>query len=174
MKKEIFSWIKSILLAVALVVICREFIFMPVTVDGESMLPTFEEENKVVVSKLTSIDRFDMVVFDAPDDEVLYIKRVIGLPGDTIEVKDEVLYVNGKAYKEEYVNRDYDGEIVTGDFTLEEMTGSTKVPEGHYFVMGDNRLRSKDSRTFGFISDEAVEGEVKFRFFPFNEIGMPE
>ncbi len=174
MKKEIFSWVKSILLAVALVVICREFIFMPVTVDGESMLPTFEEKNKVVVSKLTSIDRFDMVVFDAPDDSVLYIKRVIGLPGDTIEVKDEVLYVNGKAYKEEYVNREYDGEIVTGDFTLEEMTGSTEVPEDHYFVMGDNRLRSKDSRTFGFISDENIEGEVKFRFFPFNEIGMPE
>ena len=174
MKKEIFSWVKSILLAVALVVICREFIFMPVTVDGESMLPTFEEKNKVVVSKLTSIDRFDMVVFDAPDDSVLYIKRVIGLPGDTIEVKDEVLYVNGKAYNEEYVNREYDGEIVTGDFTLEEMTGSTKVPEGSYFVMGDNRLRSKDSRTFGFISEETIEGEVKFRFFPFNEIGMPE
>ena len=105
-----------------------------------------------------------------------YIKRVIGLPGDTVEMKDDVLYINGKDMEEPYleeIKEDLIFDKLTGDFTLTEITGeSAKVPEGSIFVMGDNRLFSKDSRFFGFVSDDAIIGEVKFRLFPLNKIGL--
>ncbi|MGE6259834.1 signal peptidase I [Heyndrickxia sporothermodurans] len=175
-KKELYSWIKSIAIAVIIVFICRQFLFTPVVVHGESMLPTFQNNNRVVVSKISSIKRFDMVVFDAPDveerKELDYIKRVIGLPGDQIEVKNDVLYVNGKAYKESYVKKEQGPK--TEDFTLQELTGSKTVPNGFYFVMGDNRHGSDDSRSFGFIPEDSIIGKVVFRFYPFTKIGMPK
>lgn len=175
-KKEVYSWIKSIAFALAIVFICREFIFSPVMVKGESMEPTFEENNRIVVSKISTIERFDMIVFNAPDKNEQYIKRVIGLPEDSVEMKDDVLYINGKPHGEAYVKRNNNIKIgkVTGDFTLKELTGNNEVPNGYLFVLGDNRLKSKDSREFGFISIDSVIGEVKFRFYPLQEIGMPK
>ncbi|WP_050616199.1 signal peptidase I [Bacillus testis] len=177
-KNEIFSWIKSIVFALVIVFVCRQFLFTPVTVSGESMMPTFEDHNKVIVSKISKIKRFDVVVFKSPESDDNYIKRVIGLPGDTIKVKGDVLYINGRAYEEPYLNQYKEalpiGTHLTDDFTLAEKTGKTQVPEGTIFVMGDNRRNSNDSRMFGFISDKAVMGEVKFRFFPFDEMGNPE
>ena len=176
-KKELVSWIKSFLVAVLLVFICRQFLFTPTTVLGASMAPTFESGNKVILNKLGTIDRFDMVVFHAPDSkEANYIKRVIGLPGDTVSFKDDVLYINGQAYQESYLEENKQNSSlakITEDFTLEEKTGDNKVPEGYYFVMGDNRLQSKDSRTFGFIRKEAVIGKVVLRFYPISEFGSP-
>ncbi|KAB2331820.1 signal peptidase I [Bacillus mesophilum] len=171
-KNEIVSWIKSLALAFIIALICRHFIFEPVTVRGESMVPTFANEQKLIVSKTSEIERFDMIVFHSPVEDQDYVKRIIGMPGDTVEMKDDVLYVNGKAYKEPYVNRDLVMDKVTADFTLQELLGQNIVPENSYFVMGDNRLRSYDSREFGFISEEAVVGEVKFRFYPFDESGF--
>lgn len=173
-KKEVVSWIKALALAVVLAFICRHFIFEPVTVRGESMVPTFENAQKVIVSKTSEIERFDMIVFHSPVEEKDYVKRVIGMPGDTVEMKDDVLYVNGKAYEEKYVNREQKAVMdkITEDFTLLESFGRETVPEGSYFVMGDNRPFSYDSRQFGFISEDAVIGEVKFRFYPFNETGF--
>lgn len=175
-KKEVYSWIKSIAFAVVIVFICREFIFTPVVVKGESMEPTFDSNNRIVVSKTSAIERFDMIVFKAPDKDEQYIKRVIGLPGDSVEMRDDVLYINGKPYEEPYVKRNNNIGLskVTGDFTLKELTGNKKVPNGYFFVLGDNRLKSKDSRDFGFISTDSVIGEVKFRFYPLQEIGMPK
>lgn len=175
--KEIFSWMKAILLAVVIVFVCRQFLFTPITVSGESMMPTFEDQNKVIVSKISKIERFDTIVFKSNFTESEYIiKRVIGLPGDTIEMKNDVLYVNGKEYKEPYLQEYKDelnqGETLTEDFTLSQKTGKSVVPEGSLFVLGDNRESSSDSRVFGFIKDDSVLGEVKFRFFPFNEIGF--
>ncbi|PLR84408.1 signal peptidase I [Bacillus canaveralius] len=169
-KKEIMSWIKSLLFAFLIAFICRHFLFSPVTVFGESMRPTFEDRNKVIVSKISHIDHFDNIVFNAPDANEKYIKRVIGLPGDTIEVKDDVLYINETAVSEPYLEKAKQtmlpNQKLTEDFTLQEYTGKTKVPKGYLFVMGDNRSVSKDSRRFGFISYESVIGEVKFRYFP--------
>ncbi|RWR05976.1 signal peptidase I [Siminovitchia fortis] len=177
-KKEMISWAKSFIVAIILAFICRQFLFSPITVFGESMSPSFLDHDKVVISKTSKIQRFDVIVFDAPDIEnEHYIKRVIGLPGDSIEVKNDVLYINGKAYKEPYLDenkRISPSNSLTEDFSLLEKTGKSKVPDNMLFVMGDNRLNSKDSRTFGLISYDSVIGEVKFRFYPLNEIGLPK
>lgn len=171
-KNEILSWVKSFAFALIIAFICKQFLFTPSTVFGESMLPTFENEDRVIVSKTSAIQRFDLIIFDAPDQEDKnYIKRVIGLPGDRIEMKDDVLYINGEAFDESYLqgNRgDNPFGKLTGDFSLKE------VPKDSLFVMGDNRLHSKDSRYFGFISSDSVIGEVKFRFYPIQSIGIPE
>lgn len=138
------------------------------------MEPTFEHQDRLLVNKRSEIQRFDMIVFDAPDSDSLYIKRVIGIPGDSIEVKNDVLYVNGEEIKEPYIEKNKDAsptDLITGNFTLQELTGETQVPDGKYFVMGDNRLYSKDSREFGFITEDSVIGEASFRYFPFNKIG---
>ncbi|MEK5039216.1 signal peptidase I [Sporosarcina sp. FSL K6-3457] len=176
-KKEIFSWIQSILFAFAIVFVCYQFLFVPTKVLGESMLPTFEDNDRVVVSKISTIDRFDMIVFHAPNANDKYIKRVIGVPGDRIEMIDDRLHINGKVYDEPYVKR-IDGDPITdritGNFTLAEITGQEEVPEGAFFVLGDHRLKSNDSRYFGFIYDEAVIGEVKLRVYPFTEISIPK
>ncbi|MBB4826828.1 signal peptidase I [Sporosarcina luteola] len=175
-KKEVYSWIKTIVVAALIALICRHFLFTPVTVYGKSMEPTFQENNRVVVSKTSEIGRFDIIVFKAPDRDEQYIKRVIGMPGDRVEMQDDVLYVNGNPYEESYIKGKDEAGVnrITGNFTLDELTGTTIVPEGYFFVLGDNRLKSKDSRDFGFISADAVVGKVKFRFFPFEKMGMPK
>ncbi|HYK72585.1 MAG TPA: signal peptidase I [Pseudoneobacillus sp.] len=173
-KKELISWMKSIIFALAIVFICRQFIFSPVTVQGESMLPTFEDDNKIIVSKMSKIEHFDMIVFHAPDSEENYIKRVIGLPGDQIEMKNDQLIINGKVYKEMYLSQNRQLASQNGMDRLTEDFGPITVPKDQYFVMGDNRLYSKDSRIFGTISSKSIIGEVKFRFFPINEVGNPK
>lgn len=174
-KKEIFSWIRTLLIAGAIVFVCRYFLFTPSTVLGDSMYPTLQNGNMVMVSKISEINRFDKIIFHAPDADEDYVKRVIGLPGDSIEMKNDVLYVNGKAYDEPYLKQNKktltDGELLTVNFTLKELTGESKVPKDSFFVLGDNRQNSRDSRYFGFISKSSVVGKVEFRYFPFNEIG---
>lgn len=125
-KEDLISWMKTLLLALLIAFICRQFIFSPMTVKGESMSPTFEENNWIFVSKTSTIDRFDMVVFHAPEENEKYVKRVIGVPGDEIEMKDDILYVNGQAFEEPYVKREYRLMVntITADFTLNELTGS--------------------------------------------------
>lgn len=175
-KKEVYSWIKTIIFALVIAFICREFIFTIVVVEGQSMEPTFENKDGVVISKISAIERFDVVVFKEPVEDEQYIKRVIGLPGDSVEIRDDVLYINGKSYEEPYVKRDHKINFskVVGDFTLKELTGNEKVPNGYLFVLGDNRLNSKDSREFGFILTHSIIGKVKFRFYPLKEIGTPK
>ncbi|MEX3715225.1 signal peptidase I [Cytobacillus horneckiae] len=170
-KEDLISWMKTLLLALLIAFICRQFIFSPMTVKGESMSPTFEENNWIFVSKTSTIDRFDMVVFHAPEENEKYVKRVIGVPGDEIEMKDDFFYVNGQAFEEPYVKREYRLMVntITADFTLNELTGKQTVPEGYYFVLGDNRQKSYDSREFGFIEEESLIGEVKFKIYPLNE-----
>lgn len=177
-KKEVYSWVKSIAFAFIIAFVCRQFLFTPSTVLGASMSPTFHDQDRVVVSKLSEIQRFDVIVFDAPDSEnEYYIKRVIGLPGDRVEMKDDVLYINGKALEESYLIENKEENLfnrLTEDFSLQEKTGVSKVPEDMLFVMGDNRLHSKDSRAFGFIPYETVIGEVKFRYYPLQDMGIPK
>ena len=176
-KKELYSWGKSIIFALILVMVCRHFIFSPIAVKGESMSPTLEDKNKVVISKLSSVNRFDIVVLQAPDRDEYYIKRVIGVPGDRVQVKDDILYINDKAYKETYVKKDHSNILthkLTGDFELQDFTGEKTVPEGFYFILGDNRWKSRDSREYGFISAKSIIGEVKFQYYPLQDIGIPK
>jgi signal peptidase I len=175
-KQEIYSWIKAIAVAFILVFICRYYLFAPRVVFGESMAPTFQDKDKVVISKFNTIHRFDIIVFDAPDVEgEQYVKRVIGLPGDSVEMKDDILYINGQEVDEPYLNKEeIAADKLTGDFTLKEITGKSIVPQESYFVLGDNRLFSKDSRFFGFISSDSVNGEVKLRYYPLQKISIPK
>ncbi|PGZ98598.1 signal peptidase I [Bacillus pseudomycoides] len=171
-KSEIMSWVKSIALALVIAFVCRAFLFTPSLVQGESMMPTLKDNERMVVNKigfsLHGVDRFDIIVFHGNEGHDL-VKRVIGLPGDTIEYKNDVLYVNGKAVAEPYLDeykKQLSGGQLTPDFTLEEITGKKTVPEGYVFVLGDNRQVSKDSRAFGFVSEEQIVGKGSVVFWP--------
>ncbi|MEE6131292.1 signal peptidase I [Priestia aryabhattai] len=174
-KNEFFEWIKAIAIAVLLAVVIRYFLFAPIVVDGLSMMPTLHDQNRMIVNKFSykigDPDRFDIIVFHA-DEQKDYIKRIIGLPGDHIEYRDDVLYVNGKPYEEPYLD-EYKKEVIDGnlteDFTLEGLTGEAEVPEGHLFVMGDNRRYSKDSRQIGFVSMDQVLGKTSLVYWPLSE-----
>lgn len=144
----------------------------PVIVSGTSMSPTLKEAEQVIVFKENNIKNGDIVSFEAPDEEnTYYIKRVIGIAGDTVEYKDDKLYINGEFIDEPYLNDLKNSErwkengnstTLTQNFTLENLpsTNAKKVPENMLFVMGDNRIDSKDSRYFGFISVDKVLGKM--------------
>ena len=172
-KNETYEWFKAIIVALILAVIIRSFFLTPIVVDGASMNPTLQNKDRMIVTKIGEPKRFDIVVFHAPDGKD-YIKRVIGLPGDRIEYKNDVLYVNGKAYDEPYL-KSYKDRIIEGtlteSFTLKEkVAGSETVPKGHLFVLGDNRRNSTDSRHIGAIPLEKVIGTTNIVYYPINEI----
>lgn len=179
-KNETWEWTKALLIAFGLAAIIRVFLFTPIVVDGISMMPTLEDGDKMIVNKIGySIgkpDRFDIVVFHAPEQKD-YIKRIIGLPGDEVEYRDDVLYVNGEALEEPYLDK-YKAEIamkpLTGDFTLEDIIQEKVVPEGHVFVLGDNRRESKDSRIIGAVPIDEIIGKTKFVFWPMKDFGFVE
>jgi signal peptidase I len=177
-KKEGTEWLKAFALGMVIFIFIRIFFFSNYVVEGESMLPTLEEGNKVVVNKLgyetSDLDRFDVIVFHANEEED-FVKRIIGLPGDKIEYREDVLFVNGKKVSEPFLKKyreESPGGYLTGDFNIEDLTGSDRVPDGKLFVLGDNRLGSWDSRQFGFISMEEVVGKVNLRYWPLKEMDM--
>src|SRR5690606_20547328 len=172
-KKDVLSWFFSIVLGVTIALLCREYLFSPVIVKGASMLPTYESDDVIIVSKKSKINRFDHIVFQAPDEDEFYIKRVIGLPGDSIEMKDDILIINGEEYDEPYVNRDNPyATRITENFTLEQITGDKIVPEGYVFVLGDNRTQSRDSRHYGLIPIDDVYGASKMRILPLQDMKL--
>jgi len=169
----IWSWIWSFIVAFIIVGGVYFFLGRPFTVSGASMYPTLHNGDRMVLSKVGDIHRFDVVILKAPDENVEYIKRVIGMPGDTIEMKSGVLYINGKKVDQPFINSEALAKqtVFMDDFTLESLTGESKVPEGKYFVLGDNRGVSKDSRMIGFIDRSAIEGKAVFTIWPFGRIG---
>jgi signal peptidase I len=162
-----------VLVAFALVFgFVRPVIASPFYVGSESMVPTLEVWDRVLINKLAydlggEPERGDIVLFEdvegGPDP---LIKRVVGLPGDEIEVKKRALYVNGERQEEPYVNDR--GRKRQGRY------GPATVPEGHVFVMGDNRGNSLDSRVYGPVPEENLIGEAVFRFWPPSRIGLPD
>lgn len=183
-KNELWEWSKALLIAFGIAAIIRFFLFTPIVVDGESMMPTLKNGDRMVVNKIGYMvgepDRFDIVVFHAPEQKN-YIKRVIGLPGDYVEYKNDQLYVNGKQLTEPYLDK-YKSEITEGsltdDFTIEDIPGfkdiskNDKIPEGYIFVMGDNRRYSKDGRHIGLVAIDEVIGNTNIVFWPFEEVGF--
>ena len=169
----IWSWIWSFIVAFIIVGGVYFFLGRPFTVSGASMYPTLHNGDRMVLSKVGDIHRFDVVILKAPDENVEYIKRVIGMPGDTVEMKSGVLYINGKKVEQPFINTEVLAKqtVFMDDFTLESLTGESKVPEGKYFVMGDNRGVSRDSRLIGFIDRSAIEGKAVFTIWPLNRIG---
>ena len=171
--EELLSWLASFAVSFAILALLFVFVGKPFTVSGQSMYPTLHNSDRMFMSKLGDIHRFDVVVLHAPDQDKEYIKRVIGMPGDTIEVKDGKLYINGQVVDQPFINKEIlvNKTVYIDDFTLQELTGESKVPEGKYFVMGDNRGVSRDSRMIGFIERSAIEGKAVFTIWPFNRIG---
>jgi signal peptidase I len=172
---ELKSWIISLSIAVAIVFIVRTFLFAPYIVEGASMEPTLHNQEKIFVNKLTALtgfDRGEIVIIKGSEDN--YVKRIIGLPGDKVEMNNDQLFVNGELIKESYLayNREVAEQMginLTDDFEL------VTVPQNQYFVMGDNRLVSMDSRNgLGLIEEDRIVGSPEFVYFPFKEIRTVE
>ena len=165
MKEKIKPLLPYIII-IAVVLFIKAFIVTPIKVNGESMYPTLEEGDIMILNKtayyFNKPKRFDIVVVDMPDEYL--IKRVIGLPGEQIEYKDNTLYVDGKKVKENFEH----GK--TDDFNIKKL-GSDTVPEGYYLVMGDNRGNSLDSRELGFMKEEQLLGRTNLIILPFDRIG---
>lgn len=144
---------------IVLIIIVRIYIITPVRVDGASMNKTLNDGDILLLYKMAKIDRYDIVVLDEEYDDEIIIKRIIGLPGDTVEIKDNKIYVNDDEITDEYAYGD------TSDY--EKVT----LADDEYFILGDNRLISKDSRYFGPIKKDDIIGEVVFRLWPFKSFG---
>lgn len=163
-KNEWLEWTKAIFIAILLALFLRTFIFATSIVDGESMVPTLQDGERVIFNKIVYLvddpERGDVIIIKRPTKN--YVKRVIGLPGETVQFQDHQLYINGKKYDETFVSKDALNH--TGNF------GPIEVPEDKYFVMGDNRAISKDSRNgLGFINADDIVGRSEFVIYPFDE-----
>lgn len=177
-KEEVLSWVKTLAVVLVVVVAIRAFIFTNYIVYGSSMMPTIQDRERVIINKIGydvgSPKRFDMIVFHATETTD-YIKRVIGLPGDTIEYKDDTLYVNGEKFEETYLDEiktQYRTRPYTDDFTLEWLTGEKTVPEDHIFVLGDNRRNSIDSRHIGFVPINQIVGKADIAYWPVKDLRL--
>ena len=155
---------------VVVVIVFLLFIFVMglQQVVGPSMNPTLKEGDVLIVNKLLyrigKVQRNDIVVLS--QEEKYMVKRVVGLPGEHIEYKDNYVYVNGEKFKEPFIDAD---KFPTKDFKLEDL-GYDKIPEGMYLVLGDNRVNSKDSRDFGLIKKKQIKGKAWLRIWPANKI----
>lgn len=173
-KYELLDLLRTFVICFILVWLISHFVVRPVRVDGESMKPTLLDEElglmNVFSRKTGSINRFDVVVVNNKEYHEDWVKRVIGLPGDSIYAKDDVLYINGKPIEEPYLDTDYAngirnrGEVFTKDFD------TVILGDDEYFLMGDNRILSLDSRVVGPFKGEDIIGKDVYVFYPFNEM----
>ena len=161
MKKILKEWVSYFLIILAILLI-RLFIITPVRVDGPSMNPTLENKQILLLSKYSKhYERFDIVVFNYAKQKL--VKRIIGLPGEKIEFKNNKLYIHTKEIEEDF------GHIETEDFSLSDI-GYETIPDNMYFLVGDNRTNSLDSRYIGLVSDSDIEGVVHFSIWPLKKI----
>ena len=157
--KELMPYI----IILIVVVLIRTFVVTPVRVDGSSMYPTLKNGNLLILKKYdNSYERFDIVVVKMGKERI--VKRIIGLPGESIKYTSNHLFINGK--KIDLKKYDFDTE----NFDLTDLELS-KIPKNSYFVLGDNRSNSMDSRYFGPVSKEDIIGSTDLRFWPLNKIG---
>ena len=169
LKREIFEWIMVFVVAAAMAFVVRTFIFEPVRVDGSSMLNTLTDSEFMIATKFDYLlgdpERFDIVICNYPNtsDGMYRVKRVIGMPGETMELRAGELYIDGH-----HIEQNFDmteNETYFGPYT---------VPGGHYFVLGDNRNNSKDSRSVmvGPLERDMIKGHVRAVVFPFNKMRL--
>lgn len=165
-KKAIFEWAETILVALVLALIIRQFYFGVFWIPSESMLPTLKIYDRLIVNKyiyhFKDPKRFQVVVFKYPlNTKNDFIKRIIGLPGEKLEIKSGEIYINDQLVEETHsMNRDY------ANF------GPIEIPEDKYFVMGDNRPNSADSRFWGFVPRENFHGPAFLKIWPIWELGL--
>lgn len=166
MKKFIFDWVLPFAVAALLALIINKFVFFNIRVPSESMVPTIKIDDRILVTRVhkpENLKRGDVVVFYLEEKDEKLIKRLIGLPGDTVEVKaDGSVIVNGEKLDEPYVKN------------LGGPSGSYKVPTDGYFFLGDNRSNSLDSRLWvksPYITSKDIIGKGQVTFYPFNRFG---
>jgi signal peptidase I len=163
-------WLRDLLFSVVLAVIVILFLYQPVKVEGTSMMPTLDDQERIFINKFVyrfhfeKIDRGDTVVFWFPGDpSKSYIKRVIGMPGDRVEVRDGSVIVNSTPLEEDYVPQEYRDQS--------EMRPTT-VGSDEYFVLGDHRSSSNDSRTWGMVPRRYIYGKAVFIYWPLEKMGL--
>lgn len=173
--KFIFKNLFGLILACLLVWIVTTKIVANGQIKGDSMEPNFHNNDRVLAMRRTNPNRGDVIILQSPADRsTYYIERVISVPGDLITVKNDVLYVNNKPQEEKYLDeakaqfRQTSQQDFTTSFDLFRLTGRSQVPINSYFVMGDNRPNSKDSRSFGFVNETLIQSVVWLRYYPFN------
>lgn len=174
MQREILEWVLTIAVAVALALAIRAFLFEPVRVEGSSMLNTLANGEFMIATKWNYLwndpERFDVIICKYPGRNETFVKRIIGLPGETVEIRGGRLFINGAE-----VDQPFDLAADTKDYPSGYAYKNNVVPEGQYFVMGDNRDHSNDSRSIGPLSRDMIRGHVRFVVFPFDKIrAIPE
>lgn len=163
-------WVRDLMISVVLAVVVILFIYQPVKVEGTSMMPTLDDQERIFINKFVyrfhfdNVERGDTVVFWFPGDpSKSYIKRVIGMPGDRVEVVDGKVIVNGKALVENYVPPEF-----RDDSEMSERV----VPPNQYFVLGDHRSSSNDSRAWGMVPRRYIYGKAVFIYWPLDKMGL--
>ena len=163
-------WLRDLSVSVVIAIIVILFLYQPVKVEGTSMTPALVNDERIFINKfvyrfgLSDISRGDTIVFWAPEDSTKsYIKRVIGVPGDVVEIVDGTVILNGQPQEEPYIPDEYRDRM--------SMT-RRKVEDGHYFVLGDHRNSSNDSRSWGTVAREAIYGKAVFVYWPLERLGL--
>ena len=167
LRNEIRVWARDLLIAIGLALVIIVFLYQPVKVEGTSMAPLLSDQERIFINKFVyrfePIQRGDVVVFWYPlDRSKSFIKRVVGLPGEIVEIRRGAVYVNEKAVPEPYVPPQYED---LSDF------GPVRVPRDCYFVMGDHRISSNDSRVFGPVASRYIYGRAVFAYWPVDHFG---
>jgi signal peptidase I len=163
-RSEWFEWVKAIVLAIIIAFFIQQFVFATSIVEGDSMEPALEDGERLIFNKMIYLidepERGDIVIIQQTDKN--YVKRIIALPGETIEHRSNELYIDGNKYKETFLTEEISRK--TGEF------GPVRIPDDSYFVMGDNRAISKDSRNgLGFIQRDEIIGKSELIIYPFTE-----
>jgi len=172
---QFLDWLKSFLLVILIGLFITLFVVQRNTISGPSMEPTLHNKDQIIVEKISkhfSINRGDIVTIDETDDEHpdnLLIKRIIGLPGERIELKDGKVFVNDQMLQEDYLAQGV--ETLVDPVRNEEVV---TLGENEYYVLGDNRPVSKDSRRIGPVKKDQIIGKLLIRFYPFDSIGKPK
>ncbi len=170
--RDLGEFIRFACVVIVVVVVVRVFIAQPFIVSGSSMIPTFQNSNYLIVDELSyrfhEPKRGDVIVFHPPPDpSTYYIKRIIGIPGDTMHIKNGVVTLSNKEHPDGIILSE---PYIAKDTLTEEET--IPVPDGQYFVMGDNRPASFDSRRWGLLPRQNITGRAFIRLFPINEISI--
>lgn len=181
--RELLEWVKALAIAGVLVLVIRWLLISPFIVDGDSMQPNFWDRERIIVNKIVydiwKPDRGEVIVFHVPSQGRDFIKRVIGLPGDTIKVEGDTVYVNGEPVAETYLQEVIADAAAKGQLYNRYKSDLTNfpnsrfpdgvVPDGTLFVMGDNRSYSEDSRSIGYVAMSDVVGRADLVFWPLSD-----